>query len=119
MAAGVRRDEIGSAIKERILNSGCGYRSSPYNLRSHSASPKKNDYLAGWPGRHVSRFDQDDKSDSDNESPSKNQSGIPKSGNQNIQKLIDEVTKKEEKWTKEQDEELVRLVSMYKVERIA
>ena len=35
-----------------------------------------------------------------------------------VQKLIDEVTKKEEKWTKEQDQLLIKLVREFKVENI-
>ena len=98
----MRREEVGSALKDRLLNSGgAGYRSSPYNLRSHSASPKKNDYQSAWPGRIISRFDQENDSEDFDDSQSRDQSGNPKNGNSNIQKLIDEVTKKEEKWTKE------------------
>ena len=66
--------------------------------------------------RQVSAFEEQDLSDDDDEGEDSHMDAD--TTKKNIQKLIDEVTKKEEKWTREQDEELVRLVSKFRVEQI-
>lgn len=45
-------------------------------------------------------------------------SQVQQTGHNDLQKLIEEVTKKEEKWTKDQDDLLMKLVQQYKVENI-
>jgi hypothetical protein len=66
----VRHDDSPSPNKDRNHNSGGAavYRSSPYNLRSQSASPNKHGNMNAWCVRNISKFDDDDLSDDLDES---------------------------------------------------